>query len=108
MKINKSAVFYLAFLTTVVISTSLSANDNQPANNEYHPSAENMIFDGLVYRPLSLAGTLLGTGIFLVTLPFSLAGGNVNEASQVLVVEPAKSTFGRCLGCLPDSPGRYR
>lgn len=68
----------------------------------YQPTAEAMILDGLVYRPLSLAGTLVGTGIFIVTLPFSLIGGNPDQAGHVLVVEPAEMTFKRCLGCLPD------
>lgn len=65
------------------------------------PSAESMIVDGLVVRPLSLAATAVGTGIFIVTLPFSAAGGNVGEAGNALVKEPARATFGRCLGCLP-------
>lgn len=82
-----------------------------PATNQYKPTAEQMIIDGLVYRPLSLAGTLLGTGLFIVTLPFSLIGGNADVAGERLVLEPASSTFDRCLGCLPDNsttnyPGR--
>jgi hypothetical protein len=78
------------------------ATDEAPPENRYKPTAEQMIIDGLVYRPLSLAGTLLGTGLFIVTLPFSLIGGNADEAGERLVLEPASSTFDRCLGCLPD------
>lgn len=63
------------------------------------PSAEAMVYDGLFTRPLSLVGTVLGTGLFIATLPFSAIGGNVGEAGEALVVEPARSTFGRCLGC---------
>jgi len=66
----------------------------------HSPTAEQMIMDGLVYRPLSLAATAVGTGIFIVTLPFSLFGGNVEEAGNRLVVEPAAATFTECLGCI--------
>ncbi|MGH8563870.1 MAG: multidrug transporter [Gammaproteobacteria bacterium] len=61
--------------------------------------ADYMAADGLIARPLGIASTIIGTGLFIVTLPFSLIGGNVDEAGQVLVQEPATYTFGRCLGC---------
>ena len=71
------------------------------------PSAEAMIVDGLIVRPLTLAGTIIGTGIFIVTLPFSAMGGNVDEAGQALVMDPARATFEPCLGCLPNYGYRY-
>jgi len=80
------------------------ADDDE--RNRYRPSAEAMILDGLIVRPLSLAGTVVGAGLFVVTLPFSALGGNVDEAGEALVKEPARATFGPCLGCLPYS-GRY-
>ena len=104
MKTGRFTLFGFAFMLSVVISYNASATDDSMyVDHEHHPSAESMIFDGLVYRPLSLVGTLMGTGIFLVTLPFSLIGGNADVAGQVLVVDPANSTFNRCLGCLPDN-----
>jgi len=61
--------------------------------------ADYMVADGLIARPLGIASTIIGTALFIVTLPFSFIGGNVDEAGQVLVQEPATYTFGRCLGC---------
>jgi hypothetical protein len=58
-----------------------------------------MTGDLLVGRPLLLGATIVGTAVYLVTLPFSLAGGNATEAGKTLVLGPAKSTFIRCLGC---------
>ena len=58
-----------------------------------------MIGDAIVGRPLLLASTVIGLGVFVVTLPFSALGGNVGEAGNVLVMSPAKATFVRCLGC---------
>jgi hypothetical protein len=36
-----------------------------------------------------------------VSLPFTLLGKNEDEAAEVLVKTPARSTFLRCLGCTP-------
>lgn len=66
---------------------------------EDEPRFFRMIGDLIIGRPLLLAATGLGTGIFLASLPFSLLGGNVKEAANTLVVGPARQTFVRCLGC---------
>jgi hypothetical protein len=74
----------------------------EPMPAKKHPTADEMFIDGLFLRPFMLAETLVGTAVFLITLPFSALGGNVEEAGQRLVVDPATATFRRCLGCLPD------
>ncbi len=58
-----------------------------------------MIIDALVVRPISLVATVVGALAFVMTLPFSALGGNVDEAGEKLVVRPAAYTFSRCLGC---------
>lgn len=63
------------------------------------PKAYAMVGDALIARPLLIAATILGAGVFIVTLPFSAAGGNIGEAGQALVVEPGREAFVRCLGC---------
>ena len=63
------------------------------------PSAGAMVADAVLARPVLLAFTVVGTGLYVVTLPFSLAGGNADQAAEQLVIGPAKSTFVRCLGC---------
>ncbi len=57
-----------------------------------------MMADTFLIRPFMLAGTVVGLATFIVTLPFSALGGNVGEAGNTLVVEPAKYTFIRPLG----------
>ncbi len=64
------------------------------------PAALAMIGDALVVRPLGIAATLVGLAAFIVSLPFSALGGNVGDAAQTLVVEPAEYTFSRPLGDL--------
>ncbi|MEQ8858295.1 MAG: hypothetical protein RIC56_06580 [Pseudomonadales bacterium] len=73
---------------------------------EDEPSAAAMTGDLLIARPLGIVATTLGTAAFIVSLPFSAAGGNVGEAADTLVVGPARETFVRCLGC--RSAGRYQ
>ncbi len=70
------------------------------------PSAVAMTGDLLVARPVMLGITVVGTAIWLVSLPFSLMGGNSMQAADTLVVQPAYSTFVRCLGC--KNPGYKR
>ena len=87
-------------LLTALLSLPAQANPNgDPIYNADAPPAYAMIGDLLIARPLLIAGTVIGTGVFIVTLPFSLLGGNVGKACQALVVEPAKAAFVRCLGC---------
>ncbi|MEW6132174.1 MAG: hypothetical protein AB1591_03275 [Pseudomonadota bacterium] len=57
-----------------------------------------MAVDAVVMRPLGLVGTVLGTVVTVVTLPFTLPSGSADEAAQYLIVEPAEYTFNRPLG----------
>jgi hypothetical protein len=41
---------------------------------------------------------VLGTGIWVVGLPFTLISGSTEQAAQKLIVEPAEYTFTRPLG----------
>ena len=59
-----------------------------------------MIGDLVVMRPLGIVATAVGAIAYVISLPFSLAGGNEEEARQKLIIEPAKYTFTRPLGDL--------
>ncbi|EMD98467.1 MULTISPECIES: hypothetical protein [Stutzerimonas stutzeri subgroup] len=63
------------------------------------PKAFSMVGDLIIARPLLIAATAIGAGVFVVSLPFTALGGNVGEAGKALVVEPGKAAFVRCLGC---------
>lgn len=67
------------------------------------PGAGAMAADLLVARPLLIGMTVVGTGLFIVSLPFSALGGNVDEAADQLVAGPARNAFVRCLGCTAAS-----
>ncbi len=63
------------------------------------PNAIKMAADIVIARPLLLGATIIGTGVFIVSLPLSMLGNSVKQAGEQLVVVPAKATFFRCLGC---------
>ncbi len=61
-------------------------------------SAEAMVADAIVARPIGLVTTIVGTAVYVVSLPFSLLGGNEKQAREKLVTEPKDFTFKRPLG----------
>ena len=67
---------------------------------EETPTGGTMLADTFMVRPFMLVSTVFGVATFVVTLPFSALGGNIGEAGNTLVVEPAKYTFVRPLGAL--------
>ncbi|MDX1756908.1 MAG: hypothetical protein R3175_12665 [Marinobacter sp.] len=91
---------FARFLTTTVAVCLLalaSAGHAEPVDEQ--PSALAMTADALVARPVLFATTVVGAAVYVVSLPFSLLGGNAGEAGEVLVLGPGKATFVRCLGC---------
>jgi len=85
--------------SVALLATLLAPALVQAQAIDENPNAARMAGDLIVARPFGLVATILGTGVFVVSLPFTLAAGSVEEAAQALVVAPARTTFVRCLGC---------
>lgn len=62
------------------------------------PSAGAVAADTLIARPLGIASLVLGSALFLVSLPFSLPGRNVSTVFKTTIIEPAKFTWTRPVG----------
>jgi hypothetical protein len=69
-------------------------------------ATEAIIVDGLLLRPGGVIATLVGSVLFVVTLPFSIPTKSVDRAAQRLVVDPAKYTFVRPLGQIESNKPR--
>ena len=54
--------------------------------------------DALVGRPLCFAATVIGSAIFVVTLPVAATSHSVHSTAESLVLTPARATFTRPLG----------
>ena len=104
MKLFRSTAAALALTTGLLAlpAHAVVAQQNTsgvPVYTTEYPAAFSMVGDLLIARPLLIAATAIGAGVFVVTLPFSAAGGNIGEAGKALVVEPGAAAFVRCLGC---------
>ena len=86
-----------ALLAVCLPAHADNSSATDPENNQT-PTAGAMAADAVLLRPLSLAGTALGVGIFVVGLPFELISNSVPAASHRLIVEPGEFTFTRPLG----------
>lgn len=84
-------------LTCLAFAGSATGAEYDYGVNSTNPSSGLMFLD-LVSRPLTAAATVAGAGVWVVTLPFSLVGGNAGEAAKTLVAEPFTYTFARPLG----------
>ena len=99
---HRVLIVFVIAMGLVVANPALAADDY--AQQVESPSAGAMAVDAVLVRPLSLAATVLGTGLFLVALPFSLSGANTGKADKRLVVEPLRYTFQRPLGDFQAPP----
>lgn len=104
MKLFRSTAVVLA-LTTGLLALPAHAEvvqqntSGDPLYTANMPGAFAMIGDLLIARPLLIGATAIGAVAFVVSLPFTAAGGNIGEAGKALVLEPGESAFVRCLGC---------
>ncbi len=74
-------------------------SSGDPAYTTEAPKAFSMVSDLLIARPLLIGATVIGAAVFVVSLPFTALGGNIEEAAEALVAEPGREAFARCLGC---------
>ncbi len=93
----------MKFTTLIVAAafslTAMTAQADDRDGIDDAPSATAMAADFLVVRPLGLVATVLGTGLFILQLPFdAVMKGGASAPAEKLVVEPAKFTFRRPLG----------
>ena len=54
--------------------------------------------DALIVRPACLVATVLGSALFVVSLPFAAISKSVKKSAHAFVVRPARATFKRSLG----------
>jgi hypothetical protein len=89
---------FIIFIALSLVFTPFTASFASTLKQEEETSAEAMIADFLIARPLGLVSLVIGTTMFVVSLPVSAVGGNTNVAAKKLVHEPAKFVFTRPLG----------
>jgi len=90
----------LNLVATMVLSVILVLPSIAAAKSvEEKPSGFAMAGDLLIARPLGLAFLAVGSVVYVASLPFAILGGNAKDVGRTLVLDPARETFIRCLGC---------
>lgn len=84
------------FMVAAMILTPITAPAMDLSSSDVTDAS--IIGDFILCRPLGMAATIIGTSLFVVSLPLSLLGKNVGQTAKILVVDPAKFTFSRPLG----------
>ena len=99
----QSGVVLLVVVLFLCATSLVHAAENSYMARTEDVSAEEIIVDGLLLRPGGIVATVVGTAVFVVTLPFSIPTRSVDKAAQKLIVDPAKYTFVRPLGQVESS-----
>ena len=92
------APFRLAIVFAVILTVIASLTRAEETVPPSPVTGGAVVADLLIARPLGLVATVLGIGICVVTLPFTLINGSTELAAQKLIGEPAAYTFTRPLG----------
>jgi hypothetical protein len=109
VNLQKTFLIYMlaAFLvisgTLLPGATALAGCDTSYRHGE-EPSAGLMLVDAVLIRPLTFVASVAGAAIWVVTLPFTLMGGNTDEAGDILVADPWCYTIDRPLGYMEKVP----
>jgi len=53
------------------------------------------IIDLAIARPIGIVAGIFGTGVFILSLPFTIPTGSVDDAAQMFVVKPFNFSFVR-------------
>jgi hypothetical protein len=94
--VRKTFVILLmaAFLFIPFATSAIAAPTKYPPK----PNSAVMAADFFVVRPIGIASLIIGTVSFVLSSPFSALGDNLDQAYELMVVEPAVYTFKRPLG----------
>ena len=95
MKIMNKILWFI--LVTSLIFGSISSNGfcvetwskQDPITEEWN------VIDLFIARPLGIAAGILGTGLFILSLPFTIPTGGVDDAADMFIFKPFKFSFER-------------
>jgi len=97
-KFGKHATVFLLALSLVLVPSATPLLAQQSASFQKDRDAGAMFADLVFTRLISFAATIVGAATFIVTIPLSGIGGNMDQAAEKLVQDPIGHTFNRPLG----------
>jgi hypothetical protein len=90
-KMKKSLVM---LLTLILVCAAFSLEGWAQSRTSTTEDELNLL-DLLIARPAGVGAGIVGTGIFIVTLPFTIPTKSVNKASKMLISAPFHFSFSR-------------
>lgn len=94
--LTRNAIIFL--LVAALLAPPLGVVYAQDPLDEQEITGSMMVADLLLLRPVGFVATIIGGAAFILSLPFSAAGGNMDAAADMMVGAPARFTFHRALG----------
>jgi hypothetical protein len=88
---NRKALAVL-FSGALIFATSAQAESSDS------PDPAAAAADAVIARPLGFAATIVGSVIFVVSLPIAATSRSIDSTARALVLKPAEFTFTRPLG----------
>lgn len=93
-KLKKS---FLIFLTISLVIGGLYSrgltlekwDKDDPITDEWN------LMDLLIVRPMGIGAGIIGTGLFVLTLPFTIPTRGVDDAAKIFILNPFKFSFVR-------------
>ncbi len=95
--IRRLTIWIVALAILASPMGAVAAEVKDPFEDQRQSGGE-MLADFVLVRPVGIAATVLGSAAFIVSWPFSAAGGNSDKAFDEMVRKPARFTFKRPLG----------
>jgi len=96
MSSKKKMALVILIIVSFLVGSSYSEvwawekwNKDDPVTDEWN------IFDLVFARPAGILAGIAGTGLFIVTLPFTIPSGGVKHAADRFIVSPFEFSFVR-------------
>jgi hypothetical protein len=88
-RLKKALLILLTFSLVIGGLYSMGWSQENAIQDEWN------ILDLLVARPLGIVAGIAGTGVFVLSLPFTIPTGSVDDAAKMFIVSPFKFSFVR-------------
>lgn len=104
----KAKRWQVVALTATLLAATVNVNAaTEIPEDEDGPTFGTTALDVVAGKPLGVAAVVGGAALWVVGLPFSILGQNVEQSAQTLIGEPAQALT-RCLGCTPAQDATYK
>jgi hypothetical protein len=101
MRPNLVSMFLMVALSLIAVTCYGQKEARNASNEAGTVAAEEIAIDLLIARPVAICSCVIGTGVLVVTLPFTIPSGGVRETAYTFVVQPFKVAFVRPIADQP-------